>query len=358
MIVAGAIGIAIAVITAGETISPTRAFIASIVNGVRYTIAGTRIDAHSGTVLRGQDGLFYWYGETYACGFRWTDPSSPYCGAQVYRSSDLNHWHGPWPLFDASSQLWQTLCMHQEAAPGNGCFRPKVVFNRSTRLYVLWLNTPGFSGDGYRVLTSPTPTGPFTLTSKPSLRDGGIPDWRGNTRTQDGDEGLFVDRQGMAWLVWSRGGRLLEERLDATYTTGAGNPIEIRGFPQLEPWQGAEAPTMFEHDGHFYIAMSLPRCPYCTATGTAIERASSPAGPWSYDGVVTWDSCGGQPNEVDVIGSGTLLWSSDQWSRDAGAGVFPRLNETLATQAWEPLLFEGGHVAPIDCALRPTVSAG
>ena len=98
--------------------------------------------------------------------------------------------------------------------------------------------------------------------------------------------------------------------------------------------------------------MSLPRCPYCTGATTAIERSASPAGPWRYAGVVSWDSCGGQTNEVDEVAPGTLLWSSDQWLRDPKAGVWPRLNETLATQAWEPLRFQGLDVAPIDCARR------
>ena len=346
------LGVAVALVTMGEAPPLPAQLTASIVNGVRFTAAGEHIDAHSGTILRAGDGLFYWYGESYACGFYWTDARTPYCGAQVYRSADMTRWQGPWPLFDASTQMWQDLCMHQSAAPGNGCFRPKVVFNRATRLYVLWLNTPSSSGDGYRVLTSPRPTGPFTLTAKPSLHDGAIPDWRGNPRTMDGDEGLFVDRDGVAWLVWSRGGRMLEERLDYSYTTGAGLPVTIGGFPQVGPWQGAEAPSMFEHRGQYYLAMSLPRCPYCTGAGTAIERAPSASGPWSYAGVVTWDSCGGQSNEVDQLGPGTLLWSSDQWVRDPSAGSWPRLNETSATQAWEVVRFQGLDVAPIDCALR------
>jgi hypothetical protein len=54
-------------------------------NGTRFTSAGNRIDAHSGTILHARDGYFYWYGETYSCGFYWTDASTPYCGAQVYR---------------------------------------------------------------------------------------------------------------------------------------------------------------------------------------------------------------------------------------------------------------------------------
>jgi hypothetical protein len=325
-------------------------------NGARFATSGNRVDVHSGTILRAEDGLFYWYGETYSCGFHWTDPATPYCGAQVYRSSDLTHWQGPWPLFDASTQLWQDLCMHQAGLVGNGCFRPKVVFNQTTRLYVLWLNTPGFSGNGYRVLTSRKPTGPFMLTAKPDLEDEDIPDWRGDHHTQDGDEGLFVDATGTAWLVWNRGGRLLQERLNSSYTSGDGAPAVIMNYPQKQPWAGVESPSEFTHDGWYYIAMSLPRCPYCSATGTAIEHAASPDGPWTYQGTVTDDSCGGQPNEVDEIAPGVLLWTSDQWVRGGAAGVWPRLNETTATQAWETIQFEGGDVAPIKCDQRFTLN--
>ena len=147
--------------------------------------------------------------------------------------------------------------MHQPGAPGNGCFRPKVVYNPGTRLYVLWLNTGGFAGDGYRVLTSRAPIGPFQLAAKPELRDGAIADWRGNPHAQDGDEGLFVDAGGSAWLTWSRGGRLLQEKLNAAYTSGTGAPKVIMNYPQFAPWAGVESPSEFEHDGHYYLAMSL-----------------------------------------------------------------------------------------------------
>ena len=233
----------VAVITSVGTSEPETAQTISVANGIRYTVAGARIDAHSGTILRAQDGFFYWYGEAYACGFHWTDPQTPYCGAQAYRSPDMSRWQGPWPLFDASTAIWQDLCMHQLGAPGNGCFRPKVVYNRATRLYVLWLNTGGFTSDGYRVLTSRAPLGPFTMAAKPELHDGAIADWQGNLHTQDGDEGLFVDAGGTGWLTWSRGGRLLQERLNASYTSGTGAPAVIMNYPQFAPWAGVESPS-------------------------------------------------------------------------------------------------------------------
>src|SRR5690242_17371928 len=351
-VVFGLVCMIAACLSAIGTMAPDAVLRVVVENGARFTAAGNRIDAHSGTLLRAQDGFFYWYGEAYACGFHWTDPTTTYCGAQVYRSSDLTRWKGPWPLFDASTPLWQDLCMRQVGLSGNGCFRPKVAFNRATRLYVLWLNTPSFGGNGYRVLTSPSPTGPFVLAAKPDLEDEDVPDWRGDHHTQDGDEGLFVDADGTAWLVWNRGGRLLQERLNSSYTSGAGTPAVIMNYPQVAPWAGVESPSEFEHDGRYYIAMSLPRCPYCVGTGTAIEQSPSPAGPWTYQGTVSRDSCGGQPNDVAAISPGVYLWSSDRWVRGGAAGVWPRLNETQATQAWEPLHFDGADVAPITCSKK------
>ncbi|HLZ95856.1 MAG TPA: family 43 glycosylhydrolase [Candidatus Dormibacteraeota bacterium] len=319
-----------------------------IANGVRNTVAGARIDAHSGTILRASDGRFYWYGERYGCGFYWNDPTSPYCGVQVYSSRDLVNWDGPWPAFNAGTGYWQDLCMHVASAPGNGCFRPKVVFNPRTRLYVLWLNTPE-TDDGYRVLTSHAPLGPFQLAARPELQDDGIPDWSGSPNTRDGDEGLFVDPSGGGWVIWNRGGRMLEEALDDTFTTGRGVPQVIMNYPELKPYEGVESPSEFVHDRRYYIAMSLPRCPYCDGTNTAIEQAPGPDGPWSFQGTVSAKSCGGQPNEVDALGGGLLLWTSDQWLQGGVAGLAPRLNETLATQAWEPLGFRGSDVTPISC---------
>jgi hypothetical protein len=355
-VLVGLLGLVLVCLSAVGAIAPTAIIKIAVENGARFTSAGNRIDAHSGTILRARNGYFYWYGETYACGFYWTDATTPYCGAQVYRSTDLTRWQGPWPLFDASTPLWQNLCMHQAGAAGNGCFRPKVVYNARTRQYVLWLNTAGYSGNGYRVLTSSSPTGPFMLTAKPDLEDEDIPDWRGNSYTQDGDEGLFVDAMGTGWLVWNRGGRLLQERLNSSYTSGDGTPRVIMNYPQLAPWAGVESPSEFEHAGRYYIAMSLPRCPYCVGTGTAIEQATSPGGPWKYQGMVTLSSCDGQPNEVDQLGPDTLLWSSDRWVIGGKAGTWPRLNETQATQAWELIRFDRHDVAQISCDARFSLS--
>ena len=318
-------------------------------NGVRYTTSGQRIDAHSGTLLAAPDGNFYWYGEAYACGFRWQDPATSYCGADDYRSPDLVHWQGPWPLFDAASDYWQNLCMHQAGRPGGGCFRPKVAYNRTTRQYVLWINTPERGANSYRVLVSPNPTGPFRLVGRPELFDAGMTDWTGSNSTFDGDQGLFVDRDGSGWLVWNRGGRLLQERLDDTYTSGSESPGVILNYPEIPPYGGVESPSEFEHDGRYYIAMSMPRCPYCSGTTTAIEESPHVDGPWTYQGIVSPTSCAGQPNEVDEVSPGVLLWSSDQWIRDGAAGVPPRLNETYATQDWERLTFTGAAVGQISC---------
>ncbi|HLI51259.1 MAG TPA: hypothetical protein VKU87_05650 [Thermomicrobiaceae bacterium] len=66
---------------------------------------------HSGNILWAA-GKYWWYGETYRCGFVWGRPS-PYCGVVVYQSTDLVHWHGPYEAFNAATPYWQSTCMGQ-----------------------------------------------------------------------------------------------------------------------------------------------------------------------------------------------------------------------------------------------------
>jgi len=96
---------------------------------------GRRIDAHDGEI-RDFGGVYYLYGTNYECGFAWRTPGTPFCGFASYASPDLLHWSDNGPLFDATTPTWQQRC----DGSTYGCFRPHVVFNRTTSQYVLWIN--------------------------------------------------------------------------------------------------------------------------------------------------------------------------------------------------------------------------
>jgi hypothetical protein len=231
----------------------------------RLDTSGNAVDAHDGSIMRFGD-TYYLYGTSYDCGFVWQNPGSRFCGFKVYSSPDLTHWTDRGFLFDANTDFWQAPCGH-----GAGCFRPHVIYDRQTDRYVLWFN--GSSSSGFYTLTAPRPAGPFTDPAVPTLAVSG-----GN-----GDENLFVDDDGSAYVVytnWSRQGDLIVEQLSADDRSGTGQHADLLT-------SSTEAPAMFKRQSRYYITYSDPNCGYCGGTGTSYAWATSPLGRWTGAGVKT-----------------------------------------------------------------------
>jgi hypothetical protein len=335
-----AILLAFAVSTAVSPRPASAAYTSTITNfdaagdqTVRFDTRGNAVDAHDGEISV-FNGTYYLYGTAYDCGYHWRQAGTPFCGFKVYSSSDLTHWTDRGYLFDGTTSLWQTRCN----GATYGCFRPHVVFNASTQTYVLWVNVYDNSV-GYRVLTSASPTGPFTEAAVPTLAVNNDAPVAG---VNNGDHTVFVDDDGTAYLAytdWRSGGDIVVERLSSTYLTGTGSYVR---FGQ----SATEAPAMFKRNGIYYVTYSDPNCGYCGGTGTSYRTASSPLGAWSAATKVTTNSCGGQPAFVSAIptSSGTAyLYASDLWNNG-------NTNEALANYFWSPLSFAAnGAVQPITC---------
>jgi hypothetical protein len=303
----------------------------------RLDVNGKQLDAHAGH-LAYWNGTYYLYGDTYGCGFAWKQPNAPFCGFRVYTSPDLVAWTDRGTLFDATTDTWQKRCN------GNtyGCFRPKVVLNASTHQYVLWFNSYD-NVFGYHVLESDNPIGPFTEIGEPKLavNANAMP-----AGLNDGDENLFVDADGKAYLAytdWVKNGDVVVEELDAAYHNGTGR------YGRLGQ-SSTEAPALFRRNDLYYVTYSDPNCGYCAGTGTSYKTAPSPLGPWSTGAKISASSCGGQPSHVSVLPgrSGTVyVFQSDLWLNG-------NPSETYANQFWGPLSFDAtGKIQNIVCA--PTV---
>jgi len=123
-----------------------------------------------------------------------------------------------------------------------GCFRPHVVYNAHTGRYVLWVNAiQNSNGSGYHVFDSDGPTGPFIERNPPHLA---VP-------FVNGDENLFVDDDGMAYVVytdWSRQGDIVVEQLDSTYESGTGRFIRL-GLVQKQSSQVRRHPINWRDEG-------------------------------------------------------------------------------------------------------------
>jgi beta-xylosidase len=185
----------------------------------RFSTVGDAIDAHDGEIAL-FNGTYYLYGTSYDCGFAWGDKKAPFCGFKSYSSTDMVNWTDRGFLFDAQTPVWQTRCN------GNtyGCFRPHVIFNEKTKLYVLWINVYD-NVSGYRVFTAKQPTGPFTEVAEPKLAvNSNMP----AAGLNNGDHDTFIDDDGTAYLAytdWRTKGSIIVEKLSADYLTGTGEYV-------------------------------------------------------------------------------------------------------------------------------------
>ena len=301
---------------------------------IRYSKVGDAIDAHDGEIAL-FNGTYYLYGTSYDCGFEWGNKNAPFCGFKVYSSKDMLNWTDRGFLFDAKTEVWQTRCN------GNtyGCFRPHVIFNSKTQLYVLWINVYD-NVSGYRVFISKTPVGPFTEVAEPKLAVNSNAPAAG---LNNGDHDTFIDDDGTAYLAytdWRTKGTIVIEKLSSDYLTGTGEVVTSVTDGQTE------APGMFKRNSIYYVVYSDPNCGYCSGTGTSYKTAKSPLGPWSAGKKISDNSCGGQPSFVSTIklSSGNVyLFGSDLWNNAAK-------NEALANYYWAPLTFNAdGSIIPMTC---------
>lgn len=300
----------------------------------RFSTVGNAVDAHDGEIAYFGD-TYYLYGTSYDCGFQWGNKGAPFCGFKVYSSKDLNNWADRGYLFDATTPVWQTRCDGKTY----GCFRPHVIYNEKTKLYVLWINVYD-NQVGYRVFTAKTPVGPFNEVAEPHLSVNSDMPVAG---LNNGDHDTFIDDDGTAYLAftdWRTKGTIVIEKLSPDYLTGTGE--FVKGITEGE----TEAPGLFKRKGVYYVVYSDPNCGYCSGTGTSYRTANSPLGPWSKATRISDNSCGGQPSFVSTIkiNSETVyLYGSDLWNNAAK-------NEALANFYWAPLTFAAdGSINPLKC---------
>jgi len=305
----------------------------------RFDVAGQAVDAHDGEIAF-FDGVYYLYGTSYDCGFEWGNKGAPFCGFKAYASTDLVHWADKGALFDATTPVWQSRCN----GATYGCFRPHVIYNKKTKLYVLWINVYDNSV-GFRVFTSPKPAGPFTEVANPTLAVNTDSPIAG---LNNGDHDTFVDENGTGYLAytdWRTNGTIVIEKLTEDYLSGTGEHVKAVTSGSTE------APSLFKRNGTYYVTYSDPNCGYCSGTGTSYKTATTPLGPWSAAKKITDNSCGGQPSFVSVIrltDGDMFLYGSDLWNNAAK-------NEALANFYWAPLTFAAdGSIEPISCAATAT----
>lgn len=310
----------------------------------RFDVDGNSLDAHDGGLYLFGD-TYYLYGTSYSCGYQYTI-NSTFCGFKVYSTQDLVHWT------DKGFAVPPTSCQY--------CFRPHVMYNSTSKLYVMWSD----AGGAYHVYTSPAPTGPFTRKPDPKLTVGGAV-----------DEATFQDEDGTGWLIHNSVlppaicCDMVVEKLTPDYLNTTGEFVKL-GLGDVEGF------AVFKRDGVFHAVMSDPSCAYCGG-GTGEMTATSMLGPWSgawYDPnglhqsgnkeprmrarIVNPNSCGGQPLVTMPVlqpnGSTAYYFISDRWNNRAP-------NESMANFFIGPMSFNAqGVLDSIKCvsSFEATLAVG
>jgi glycosyl hydrolase family 43 len=204
--------------------------------------------------------------------------------------------------------------------------RPKVLWNASTKRYVMYLHVddPSYAEAKVGVATSTSVCGPYS--------------YRGSFRPlgqQSRDIGLFQDSDGSGYLLTEdRAHGLRIDRLSADYLSVTGGVAVLGRF---------EAPAMAKVGGRYYLFGS-----HLTGWRTndnEYTTATSPAGPWSVwnlfapKGSHTFNSQ--TANVITVHGSRTTtyVYAGDRWTPDS-LGTSPlvwlplSVNGTRVSMAW------------------------
>ena len=199
--------------------------------------AGNPIQAHGGNIIK-YENKWYWYGEHKGA------PNSPglqrvdFIGISCYSSENLLDWH-----YEGLALSAAPVGNGHMLDPQNVIERPKVVYNKKTEQFVIWMHvdTADYVYGGIGVAVSKTPIGPFEFlySTQPNKQD-------------SRDMTIFIDQDDIAYLVhssnWNK--TLNISRLTEDYLKTDGFFISVLAD------QEREAPALFRTKDMYYMITS------------------------------------------------------------------------------------------------------
>ncbi len=316
---------------------------------------GVHINAHGGGLLYDK-GTYYWYGEHKIEGGA---GNRAMVGVHCYSSKDLYNWKDEGIALNVSPETNSDIT--------KGCIleRPKVVYNKKTKKYVMWFHLE-LLGQGYKaaragVATSNKATGPYTFIKSYRPNAGKMPYYPPGTSDEDKvncdkpknktegffcrdvpggqmarDMNVFVDDDGKAYHIFSaeENATLDVAELTDDYTGHTGK------FSRVYAGRYTEAPALFKRNGIYYMIGS-------GTTGWDPNparwfTAKSIYGPWTYHG----NPCVGEGAEITFGGQSTyvlpvagkkdaFIFMADKWT--------PK-NAIDGRYLWLPVTFKGDDI--------------
>jgi hypothetical protein len=311
---------------------------------------GNPINAHGGGILH-HHGVYYWYGEikkgkTYhpESNKSWGGTRVDVEGISCYSSRDLYNWKYEGNVLPAE----KTDPQH-DLGLGRVVERPKVLFNKKTGKFVMWLHIDAEDYKAARsgVAVGDSPSGQFRYLG--SFRpDAGI--WPINVTPQEKksssqnrlardfqggqmarDMTLFMDEDGKAYHFYSSedNNTMHISQLSDDYLQPSGK--YVRAFIG----RSLEAEAVFKHKGRYFLIAS--ECTGWDPNSAHSAVADSILGPWTELG----NPCVGKDAEktffaqsayvLPVAGQeGLYIFLADRWNKD---------NLPESRYVWLPLQF-------------------
>jgi len=312
-------------ITLGHTFAPAE---------IWPDITGKPINAHGGGILF-HEGTYYWYGEfkegrTWApeANRSWGGTRVMALGISCYSSTNLYDWK-----FEAIALPAVTNDRSHDLHTSKVIERPKVLYNRKTKKFVMWMHVDSedYATARSGVAVSAKPTGPFTYLG--SFRpDAGV--WPENITATDKqastnnslardfaggqmarDMTVFVDDDGKAYQFYASedNATMHVSLLSDDYLRPAGK------YRRIFVGRSMEAPAVFKRNGKYYLIASG-----CTGWAPNAARsavADSVWGPWTelgnpWEGTEADTSYNSQSSYVlPVRGPNeTFIFIADRWN--------------------------------------------
>ncbi|MBL3655344.1 family 43 glycosylhydrolase [Fulvivirga sp. 2943] len=264
---------------------------------------GDHINAHGGGLLY-HKGTYYWFGEN-----KGKDSNNAFVGIMCYSSKDLYNWKREAVALPVSTDP------DSEITAGSIMERPKVIYNKKTKKFVMWFHLE-LKGQGYAaartgVAVSDKPTGPYQYKKSYRPNAGQWPEnfeeewkdrpvtteadwwtepWRNEVKEglfvrRDFDKGqmsrdmtLFVDDNGKAYHIHSA-----EENLTLHISELSDDYLSFTGrYITLAPAGHNEAPAIFKQGEMYYLITS--GCTGWDPNAARSFKSSSIWGPWEYLG--------------------------------------------------------------------------
>ncbi|SDG97390.1 Glycosyl hydrolases family 43 [Pedobacter terrae] len=317
---------------------------------------GVHINAHGGGIVE-HKGTYYWFGEHKIEGEL---GNTAQVGVHCYSSKDLYNWKDEGIALPVSSDLTSDIA--------KGCIleRPKVVYNKKTKKFVMWFHLE-LLGKGYAaaragVAVADRPTGPYTFIKSYRPNPGKMPFYDAGTAEKDRvncekpanesdgffcrdlpggqmarDMTVFVDDDGKAYHVFSS-----EENLTLHLAELTPDYLGHTGkFIRIYVGQQTEAPALFKKNGTYYMIGS--GCTGWAPNAARWFKASNIWGPWTYMG----NPCQGEGAKITFGGQSThvlpvpgkkgeFIFMADKWA--------PK-NAIDGRYLWLPIKFENDKIS-------------